>query len=638
MELRYLDVSIEDFFIPPGPAFGPADFSETYGMDDLERELKAGFIEEAQQLLMDAEQCFLQIESSPEDKEIIDQLFRLAHNLKGSAKAVGFMELGAFTHLLESLLLSIKNGKIKAHSAVVDLLLACKDQLQLMVDGLRVDVNASFDCSELSVRLQDAIDGKLSSSVPSADSFPEDAPAAAPAADIHAETQVQIFAGAEPESSMVDSHLGESQIESQNESQNETPATVALAPVKTAPVEKKPAAATAVDESIRVSLSRVDQLINYVGEMVVLQTVLFEQAYAGDLHKIRKTVHQLGKISKEIQDTSMSLRMVPLKQTFQKMTRIVRDTSQVLHKKVTLATQGEDTEVEKTILELIGDPLVHLVRNAVDHGIDSAEERLAAGKPEMGNVTLRAFHQSDNIVLEVQDDGKGINANRLKEKATEKGILKPGQELTEKQALHLIFHPGFSTKTEVSDISGRGVGLDVVKTNIEKLQGSVDVSTELGKGTKFRIQLPLTLAIIDATTVRLNDQRYAIPMSHIHESVQLKDTDIHQSVNLGEFVDLRGEKMRVYRLHQLLGVNDANAGASKIMLVCRAGEQPFGILVHDISSMQQIVVKKLGAELANIVGVSGSAILGDGKPALILDLPRLILRPISKTQNVRMAV
>jgi two-component system, chemotaxis family, sensor kinase CheA len=609
-------------------------------VDELERELKVGFLEEAQQLLQDAEQCFLQIESNPDDAEIINQLFRLAHNLKGSAKAVGFMELGAFTHLIESLLLKIKAGEIKVDSPIVDLLLACKDQLQIMLDGLKLNLDASFDCSSLNGRLENAIAGIGATAVTDAAMPTEEVVAASDETEALELDGIPLADSAgfpEPED-FEETEVFQSP-ETEVKSSGEMSDVSAAAPIVSAaaPIVSEPSPAAAVakaspatDESIRVSLGRVDQLINYVGEMVILQTVLFEQAYSGNLETIRKTVHQLGKISKELQDASMSLRMVPLKQTFQKMQRIVRDTSQSLNKKVSLVLQGEETEVEKTVLELIGDPLVHLVRNAVDHGIDSPEERLAAGKVESGTIVLRAFHQADMIVLEVRDDGKGIDANRLRAKALEKGILRPGQTITDKQAINLIFHPGFSTKQEVSDISGRGVGLDVVKTNIERLQGSVEVSTEMGKGSVFRVELPLTLAIIDATTVKLNEQRYAIPMSHIHESIQVKESDINSSVNIGEVVNIRGENLKVYRLTQLLDLKDENADQPKILLVSRATETPFGILVHDISSMQQVVVKKLGIELKNLVGISGSAILGDGKPALILDLPRLIERPMSK--------
>jgi two-component system chemotaxis sensor kinase CheA len=274
------------------------------------------------------------------------------------------------------------------------------------------------------------------------------------------------------------------------------PVAAAVASVAKAPSSGGKAAA-AVDESIRVSLSRIDRLMNNVGELVILQTVMSQQkdTFASPLQQ--HTVTQMEKIIREVQEISMSLRMVPLKQTFQKMQRIVRDTSQAISKDVELIINGDDTELDKTVLEQIGDPLVHLIRNAVDHGIETPDEREKAGKSRTGHVRLSAQHRGSHVVIEIRDDGKGLDAKKLVAKAIEKGILKPGAVLTDEEAYRLIFAPGFSTKQEVTDISGRGVGMDVVKTNIDSLQGTVELETELGKGSSFRILLPLTLAIVD---------------------------------------------------------------------------------------------------------------------------------------------
>jgi two-component system chemotaxis sensor kinase CheA len=382
----------------------------------------------------------------------------------------------------------------------------------------------------------------------------------------------------------------------------------------------------ATDESIRVSLARLEKLLNYVGEMVILQAVLKEQTQSsGDL--FRKTVHQLGKVTKEVQDISMSLRMVPLKGTFQKMQRIVRDISLELGKKVTLSVNGEDTELDKTILERVNDPLVHLVRNACDHGIENAELRLTRQKPETGTIRLSASHQSGRLVIEVSDDGGGINPNVLRQKAIEKKILPPGKEISDQEAINLIFHPGFSTKAVVTDVSGRGVGMDVVKHNIESLQGDVMVETKLNHGTKFKIILPLTLAIIDAMVVTIGDSRFVVPLSHIHETVKLDPHDVKITTGLGEILLLRGETIPLFRLHNLLGRKaHASAPSQKIGLVIEGSNERFAILVDDIIGQYQVVIKQLGSELQNIRGFSGSSILGDGKPALILELADLVAK------------
>ena len=377
-----------------------------------------------------------------------------------------------------------------------------------------------------------------------------------------------------------------------------------------------------------MSLQRLDNLIDFVGELVILQTVLREQTQSVDSIFIRKTIHQISKVTKEIQDLSMGLRMVPLKQTFLKMQRIVRDTSTSLNKKVHLNLVGEETEVDKTILENLGDPLVHLIRNAVDHGIESTENRLSSNKPETGTITLSASQQSGSLIIEISDDGGGINGERLRAKAIEKKMIKPETVLSEKETYSLIFQSGFSTKTEVTDISGRGVGMDVVKTNIEALQGDIQLTSVLHQGTTFRIRLPLTLAIIDGMIIRCGNHRFVIPLSQVFESIRPQANDLFQSTELGEVFTLRGEKLPLYRLNRLLNLksNFSDSPIEEILIVVRSRESSFAVLVDEIIGMHQVVIKKLGLEHQGLKGFGGSAILGDGKPALILELFELILR------------
>jgi two-component system chemotaxis sensor kinase CheA len=331
----------------------------------------------------------------------------------------------------------------------------------------------------------------------------------------------------------------------------------------------------------------------------------------------------MTKIIKEIQGTSMSLRMVPLKQTFQKMQRIVRDTSVALSKDIQIHLNGEETELDKTVIEALADPLVHLIRNAVDHGIEGRDERINAGKSTQGSVYLSAYHRGDKIVIEVRDDGKGLSADNLKKKALEKGILKEGDNLSDEQSYQLIFAPGFSTKNEVSDVSGRGVGMDVVKTNILRLQGNIELETTLGKGTCFRIVLPLTLAIVDGMVVTQGGDRFVIPISQVAESLQPKHEDVSFINETGESLVLRGECLPLLRLDSVLRkrAGDKRPAWESIALVVRGpNHRPFSILVDDIVCQQQVVIKRLGEEIQGIPGISGAAILGDGKAGLILDL------------------
>lgn len=586
-------------------------------MDDFERELKLGFLEEAKQLLDDAEQSFLSLEHSYGDTALIDKIFRLAHNLKGSAKAVGFDGMAAFAHTFESLLLKIKNKELNVDPNVVSLLLRCNDHLCEMVDGLKGDFNATFDSGALVGEMQDCISGRLT-----------------PASSVPAPVVEALEAVAEaPVTEPVDPEVPEESIHVPSRDQFEGEATF-VQPVEVVAPAPVAVAAQSSDETIRVSLSRLEKLLNFVGEMVILQTVLQEQVHGSNPILLKRTVHQLGKVTKEVQDISMSLRMIPLKQTFQKMQRIVRDTAGALGKKVQLLTTGDETEVDKTVLENINDPLVHIIRNAVDHGIESAEKRRSADKPESGSVTLSAFHQGGSLIIEVRDDGGGINPDVLRKKALEKGILRAGQQISDREAINLIFHPGFSTKQEVTEVSGRGVGMDVVKTNIERLQGEVTVDTVIGKGSVFHIKLPLTLAIIDGMIVKSEGERYVIPLNHVSESFRPSEQDVHLVTRLGEVLKLRGENLPLYRLPTLLGKKaEAKKLEDSIAVVVRSDGNSFAVLVDDIVGQQQVVIKKLGIEISNLRGFSGSAILGDGRPALILELAELTVKSPTKAST-----
>lgn len=632
--------------------FRPISFSELISfnggiVDDFEKELKIGFLEEASQLITDSEQCFLALEVNPEDMGILNQLFRLAHNLKGSSKAVGFDELGAFTHELESLLLKLKNKEMAVQTHIVNLLLRSNDHISKIIEALKVDMSASIDSSVLIAEIKTTIEGKSSASATMSE--PAEITESAVDEEVSSNNQDDSFFMIEDvqlSEEVVDSMVAETeahvaQINSSLQIEASEPEPLKAVPLSVvkdsvdksedAKDKKSPTVmAGASEESIRVSLARVEKLLDYVGEMVILQTVLKEQALLGDDKNLsmQKTVGQISKITKEVQDLSMSLRMVPLKQTFFKMQRIVRDTSKAVNKNVNLILSGEDTEVDKTVLENLSDPLVHIIRNAIDHGVEEPQARIAKGKAAEGTIFLSAYHQAGKLIIEIKDDGAGIDAQRVQSKAIEKGIIKPNQVLSEKEIIDLIFHPGFSTKAVVTDVSGRGVGMDVVKTNIEKNQGEVVVTTRPGEGSTFTIILPLTLAIIDGMVVTAAGERYVMPLSHIHETVRTSNQNLKAS-KIGELLLLRGENLPLYRLSKLLSLKekqkpDAENVDRLIAIVVRQGPQPFAILVDDIIGQQQVVIKKLSPEMGAMVGYSGSSILGDGRPALILEVSDLI--------------
>ncbi len=660
-------------------------------MDEFELELKMDFLEEAIQLLEDCEESFLELESGVENPaEHIDKIFRLAHNLKGTSRAVEFSDVAEFTHEMEELILKVKKGEVEICAEVIDVFLKCSDHLNNMISGLRDDISASFDSDEIIEMIKAVGSADVNHPELKISHLPEDSEedtfeaeeeisvdeiSALESCEEEDEGLEEIFAQGDIEESAeeVDSRpslddiddldrlLYGNMVETQDvkieevkaEEPNDldklmsgsdnvvpiqsaaekmavsnTAATKEVKETKAAPVAKKPAKP---EETIRIGISRVEKLNNYVGELVILQTVLSEcNDLVTDEH-VRKSVSHLSKITKEIQDISMKMRMVPLKTTFSKLQRIVRDTSKALGKKVNLTIIGEETEVDKSILEQLSDPLVHIIRNAVDHGLEkSSEERLASGKSEAGEIYLKAFHEGNSLVIEVVDDGKGIDPEIIKQKAIEKGVIKSADKLSDQDAINLIFAPGFSTKEAVSEISGRGVGMDVVKKNIQDISGAVEVKSEVGKGSVFKIKLPLTMAIIEGMVTRVGTENYVVPLNLIHETVSVSEENYKKVNNVGGCIVLRGQVLPAFRLSQLLKHKVEEEVKNEIALVVRTEGMDFVVVVDDVLRRQQVVIKSLGNDIKDTQGFMGSSILGNGKPALILDLKELVVEKVSK--------
>lgn len=339
---------------------------------------------------------------------------------------------------------------------------------------------------------------------------------------------------------------------------------------------------------------------------------------------VRKVGHQ-GKIVRELQDLSMSMRMVPVQGVFQKMSRLARDVMKKAGKQVDFVTTGEETELDRTVVDKIADPLVHMVRNAIDHGVEPPEDRAKVGKNPTGHVELRAFHQAGNIVIELEDDGKGLDKDRILKKAAEQGLIEPGQELSDDEAFKLIFHPGLSTAEKITAVSGRGVGMDVVKKNIEALRGRVDITSARGKGSTFSIRLPLTLAVIDGQVVRIGDARYIIPINAIVRSLRPTREQISTVQSRGEMVLERGELIPMVRLYNLLHVVPSTEEPTEaLIVVVEEDGKKCCLMVDDLLAQQQVVIKSLGEALGRVPGVSGGAIMGDGRVTLILDIPGLV--------------
>jgi two-component system chemotaxis sensor kinase CheA len=373
--------------------------------------------------------------------------------------------------------------------------------------------------------------------------------------------------------------------------------------------------------TVKVDTNKLDNLFDLVGELVIANTLISGEMKSTNNNGSSKNLSQLDKITKDIQDQVMSMKMVSLKQTFQKMSRLARDVSRHAGKKVKLQISGEDTELDKNVIEEIADSLVHILRNSIDHGIEPENERVAKGKPKEGIVRLSAFHRGGDIVIEIEDDGKGLQRDRILKKAIEKGLINDQSGLSDNQIYHLIFTPGFSTAENITNISGRGGGMDVVKKNINKLRGKVEVTSHEGKGTLFTIKLPLTLAIIDGIVVKVGNAKYIIPTISIEESLCPKQEEINTIKNQGEVINMRGNLFPLVRLYKLYNIKATKTNPwDAIVVIVEAEEGRFSIMVDELLGQQQVVIKNLGERFKNVKGISGGAILGDGNVGLILDV------------------
>jgi len=572
-------------------------------MDEFELELKNDFLAEAKDLLLKAESSFMSLESDPSDPGLIDFIFRFAHNLKGTSRAVGFGQIAEITHKVENVLLKIKQGELKISQPVIDSLLLFHDKVAEMIDGLKEDLSAEFQIQDLIYVLNNISEAKIVDSVttsteeeftsvdefiPSSEQFENESD------------------GAQVQSVVVEmtQYLDRSPVEMEQKTSEIIP----LAPKKKAEQKKD-------DETIRVSIDRLESLGDLVGELIILKSSV-ERALS-DRSSELKTSRALSKICKDIQEMTMALRMVPVGGAFHKLQRIVRDTSKVLGKKVHLRIIGEDTEIDRNVLEKLSDPLVHLIRNAVDHGIEQPHDRLLADKSEEGTVEVMAFHEGSFLVIQITDDGAGIDPERVLRKAREKKIITSSQSIPDEEILNLIFHPGFSTKDQVSEVSGRGVGMDVVKTNIEALGGNIKIQSRTGVGSCIRLVLPLTMAIIDGLLVDAGSQRIVLPRSQVHEICRLDPNLVQSVAGSSPVFKLRSEVLPLYSLAKKLG---EGSKSEAIVLIVRTSSRSFAVSLNDVIRQQQVVVKPPTEEISFECGVMGTTILGDGKPALIVDL------------------
>jgi len=549
------------------------------------------FVTEAQEHIDNAEAALLELEKTPKDKEIINQIFRPFHTIKGMAGFLNLEQIGSLAHAAESLLDLARKDKLVMVGRNTDAILASIDMLKQMVADLAEAIEQNRP-----IQPQPQLDQLLQELQALAEQGPDESEAAAEISEAQDQKLDRIL-------------QSEHQLQQQTFSPEQSAGKVSVA-----------------DEKIKVSLSRLDNLINMAGELAIAQLMVAEEinkSLAAEDHLLRRVTH-LSKIVREIQELSMAMRMVPIGGVFQKMSRLVRDLSHKASKRVRLVTCGDETELDRNLVDKITDPLIHMVRNSVDHGIEPPDERVALGKDPTGRIELRAFHQAGSIIIEVEDDGRGLDKERILQKAVEKGLIDANQELTEQEIFKLIFHPGFSTAERVTDVSGRGVGMDVVKKNIESLRGKIELSSRPGKGTTFSIRLPLTLAIIDGQVVKVGTQRYIIPINSIVQSLRPTTEQISTVQNRAEMVMVRGELIPLLRLHKLFDVTPATENPTEaLVVIVEEDNRRCCLLVDELLGQQQVVIKSLTG-LGTVQGVSGGAIMGDGKVSLILDVPGLI--------------
>jgi two-component system chemotaxis sensor kinase CheA len=596
---------------PPAAPAEPVELAPSVLPEDTDVELLGEFVVECLDHITNAEAALLELESNPDDGEQINTIFRAFHTIKGTSGFLGLDHVQRLAHLAENLLDRSRNGELKITGGYADLALRSGDTLRTLIEALR--------------------DAQPGQELPTPEHLPQllailgDPEAAGVGEDVEPEPMRlgDILVGK--------GRADREAIEKAAAAQDGQPIgrrLISSGQAKAGDVadalrtQKQQGGRSGGDSSVRVATDRLDKMVNMVGELVIAQSMVVQDpdVTSGARPRLARNVTHAGKIIRELQDLTMSLRMVPLKPTFQKMARLVRDLGRKAGKNVQLVTAGEETEIDRNMVEVLNDPLVHMIRNAVDHGIESAEARQAAGKPATGTVSLSAYHSAGNVVIELTDDGKGLDREKILAKATDRGLIASGADLSDSEVFGLIFQPGFSTAEKITDVSGRGVGMDVVKRNIEAIRGRADITSRKGEGSTFTLRLPLTMAITDAMQVRVGQEHYLLPTVSILQSFRPEPGCVTTVTGRGEMAQLRGELMPLFRLHRLFEVAEAQSDPYKgLLIVVQSSGRSVALMVDELLGQQQVVIKSLGESMGRIPGVSGGAILGDGCVGLILD-------------------
>ncbi len=596
----------------------------------IDKDLIHVFLVELDDHISKWDEAYFKLDESRDWKSVeVGVLFRCAHNLKSGAQIVELDEFAGFLHKLEELLVKIKNGKLELSDFILDILSNASTVLRDCYEAIHLDPKAKLDLSELEEQISEAL--SLS---------PEEIAKALMA--VPPQTSEASDAEVAPEITLPDEDINTDSLQ-QNDSQNQMPQLVQSQPA--APVNHPAASAQNPqfskstgsqkhadrDELVRVSLSRIDSLIQLVGELSVEIEILGHEVSL--LNQSGKPAEsswkRCRKILRELQGTSGAFRMGNLQLTYQKLDKALRDVSRGLSKPVQFICEGHDTELDKKVIEKINEPLIHMIRNSVDHGIESPEQRKALGKNEIATVMITAEEAGGSVLLRLIDDGKGIDPEAVFKKAVSLGLIGPEAKLTDKEKIELIFLPGFSTATNVSKFSGRGVGMDVVKSAVDALNGKITIDSRLGKGTQFTLKLPSSISIVNALVVKIDNQLYGVPTLDIQEVIDLKQFGVKNIDQNNQFFTLRGKTVTVKRLNQIINMknhkpDDFNLGKTMPAMVVEGDSSLIAFPVQKIVSQQRIYIKPPTDNINRIRGISGTALLANGEPSLVLNLPQLV--------------
>jgi two-component system chemotaxis sensor kinase CheA len=564
----------------------------------IDKETLDIFLVEARDTLTSWEQACLALDRSGTDMAAVDELFRVAHSLKGTARAVGLLPFGDFIHHVEDVINKVKRNELVAGPELISFLFACQDTLRTWIDGLASNDQFQPPLSHIETQIQDFLSGKM------------------PAAVVPMATASEaVVVEQAPQPSPV-----------------KQAATSTPQPSKKSGEDSK---ASAADESVRLPIRKLDELIQLVGELSIQQAIVMHELNHGQMNsnESRKAVMLGYKIVKDLQHKALNLRMQTLQGLFQRLERTARDIARQQSKDIEVIVRGDDVELDKNVIEKVVDSMVHIVRNAVDHGIENAEGRAAAGKPTTAKIRFEAIQEADSVILEITDDGRGLDEEKILKKAIEKGLIDAKAQQDQSTVFSLIMIPGFSTADKITDVSGRGVGMDVVRKTVEDLNGRIEISSEKGKGSVFRVTLPTSVSILDALVVEINGHKYVAPIKALEEVVDSQRCAVETTGGKGKMISIRGQFIPLFSLPHTLKMMSSVDDKCSAALVVRSGQKQLALLVNQVVTQHQVVVRPLPEKYQNLNVFNGSTILSNGEPSFILDVAYISRKLVEETQK-----